>query len=158
MKVQTKGKEKDRHTSISMKSRTVVIEDRVKVKLNETVKLQEKYDELKDELERIQNAYEVDMNTDRNCDSTFTKYNHFSDSIRQLSKGIDNVLHDYQRSNIMFNENCCQGTATNRNNESNRLTPRTETKEKLNNVDNDIVGCIDALTKTFLDITNKLIL
>lgn len=105
MKAQIKGKEQDRLSSISMKSRKIAIEERIRLQSSEINALQKKYDEVENEIERLKKAnISLDLDQDTTTNVIMTGFNDLSESIKKLSVSTDAFLINSQNHLCNINE------------------------------------------------------
>ena len=90
MKTQTKGKEKDKQSSISMKSRIIVIEERIRQEIRETEELQIKYATVQDNIEKMKRIQNTHTRPEVTCSE---KHSHLTELIATVTRML-NDFHD----------------------------------------------------------------
>ena len=90
MKAQTKGKDKDKQYSTNMKSRIILMEERIKEEIQQMDKSQIKYNKIQDDIADMHRI----QNTQKNRGfTTSDKTKLLSESIINFTKYVDDFLH-----------------------------------------------------------------
>ena len=99
MKVQTRDKDKDKQSSIGIKSRIIIMEERIEQQIQDINTLQQKYDTVKDDIEKMKEINKGKQFDDSNSIIAASRYKPLSDSIHSMNSSLD-----------QFVKNCTNGS------------------------------------------------